>query len=131
MIADRLKEIEGKRAPHLQVAESAVATAKAYFEACGFQVFDIADVCKNGRDMTIAKNGQTLRVEVKSASFSKRSYKTTPVKTNRQQDDLVAIVIGTNVIVQPMKDHLACCGADGTRRITDLVYWTNLSGAKG
>lgn len=107
---------------HLVRAQSAEDIVVAHFEGRGFTVFDRGDACANGHDMTIAKGGHSWRVEVKAATFSKGSHVVKPVKETRRGDDLVAMVtLGDRVIVQPMKDHLACCSEDGSRRITDLV----------
>jgi hypothetical protein len=106
---------------HLTVAKKSVDIVKSYFERLGFLVFDIRDPSANGHDMTVAKNGRSFRVEVKTVLPSTRSFRVKAVKPNRKNDDWIALVMGENVVIQPMKDHLSACGKDGTRHVTELV----------
>lgn len=121
MIAYHGQQAVKDKPRHLSVAANSVALVKAYFEARGFAVYDICDPCANGQDMTVAKAGRTLRVEVKTVVPGTRAWRIKPVKPLRQKDDLIALVIKSRVFVQPMRDHLACCSDDGSRSVTDLV----------
>lgn len=107
---------------HLRVAMASVRIVENYFKERGFQVFDVGNPSANGQDLTVAKGGRSYRVEVKTASLSKRCMRVKPVRGYRRSDDWIAIVINDSVIVQPMKDHLACCSKDGTRYVTDLEH---------
>ena len=66
----------------------------------------------------IIKEDNVLSVEIKKASSAngRAVLRILPVEKNRQNDDLIAIVLPNKyVLIEPMKDHLKCCNNQGYR----------------
>ena len=88
----------------------------------GWLVFDLKDDSANGCDLTIAKNGRTFRIEVKSVICSKKGRTIKPVQKSGLKCDAIAILMPNgHVVLQPMDEHLALCSKLGTRSLTTLV----------
>lgn len=116
-----------------KTGKKSVETAAKYFESCGFTVLGKQrNISANGVDLHIVRDGRVFSVEVKTVSKSTRSYR---VKGCHKPDsnDYIAMVYGSNVIVQPMDDHIRLCSKDGTRAVSKLIEMikTDASDLKG
>lgn len=73
----------------------------------------------NGPDLFAIKTDRVLSVEIKSAKAASKTsnvLRVPPVKKNRINDDLIAIVLPSGyVLVEPMRDHIASCNNSGYR----------------
>ena len=72
----------------------------------------------NGTDIFAIKEDNVLSVEIKKASSAngRAVLRILPVEKNRQNDDLIAIVLPNKyVLIEPMKDDLKCCNNQGYR----------------
>lgn len=92
-----------------------------YFSFIGFNIlhFNLPKE-SNGVDLWVRKNGRPLSVEVKKVRKQKNGcFQVDPVCKNRKNDDLIAIIVGSDyVLIEPMKDHLSACSPKGTRQFT-------------
>lgn len=101
---------------------------RPHFAALGFEIIHYGSHASvNGPDLWVKKaGGRPLSVEVKSAiKKQKNLFQTEPVSKQRLSDDLIAIICNPQyVIIEPLKDHLKCCGPSGYRQLT-LVLGIN------
>jgi uncharacterized UPF0146 family protein len=87
----------------------------------GFSVRGIKHKNANGPDCYAIGKDKCLSVEIKVArQQSKSAYSVRPVEQKRKGDDLVAIVLGNYVLIEPMKQHLKNCSAKGYRMLGEL-----------
>lgn len=85
-------------------------------EAMGYKILTKAKKTASGPDLHVQKDDIIFRVEVKKARLIKRSMAIHPVEPARENDDLIAIEFPSGyVLIEPMKDHLKCCAACGSR----------------
>lgn len=105
--------------PRYKTGRKSEITAKKYFESLGYEV-DLVNV--TGPDLTIRKNGIVKTVEVKTVSKDKRkrgrNYAVAAVWKTRVNDDMIAYVLGEQVVVREMKDHLKEVGISGDLVVT-------------
>lgn len=88
----------------------------------GWLCFDLNKDNANGPDLTIARNGRSYRAEIKKACKSSGAWKTTPVGVSGKNCDLIIIILpNEDILIQPMREHLALCSKGGYRFITELV----------
>ena len=71
----------------------------------------------SGSDIFAIKNDYVLSVEIKNAIKASKTRNVLRVRAvSRVNDDLIAIVLPNDyVLVEPMRDHLKCCGKNGER----------------
>ena len=76
----------------------------------------------NGVDCYVQKpNEKPMSVEIKTVKLNKttKALSVEPVSEHRKQDDFIAIIINKNyVLIEPMEQHLRCCGDAGYRAMT-------------
>lgn len=119
MNTERLKEIEKPKYKRHVTASRAVTQAREFLMAHGFTVSRANDVSANGPDLVAIKDGFGCKVEVKSVSNDRGTWKVR--KVFRTEDDFVLLVFPSGAVhVEPMKTHLSRCSKDGTRFVTEI-----------
>lgn len=100
---------------------SAELTVRLDLRARGFDVSATRRNGANGVDLTAMKNGIAITIEVKNIVNGRKSKTVKPVQKSGLRCDWIALVFGSEIIYQPMRDHLKCCGKTGTRGVTELL----------
>jgi hypothetical protein len=98
-------------------------TAAKILEDRGWLIFDLKQDSANGPDLTIARNGKSYRVEVKTIIRGKKCCGVTPIGKSGLKCDAIAILFEDNktLILQPMTEHLKLVGGGGARGMTLFV----------
>lgn len=100
---------------------------KSFLESKGFVVTKPRADSSNGVDLMAIKSGVGFTIEVKKVAVGNKCTRTDKVDKSGLSCDLIAMVTPkNNVILQPMREHLALCSPKGTRGITDLVKIVDL-----
>lgn len=95
-----------------------------FFGIIGFRIiyYNMIDN-KNGADCFVQKgSNKPVSVEIKTARQNKttKAWKIDPVSEKRKNDDLIAVIVGNYVLIEPMDQHLKLCDKSGTRSITKM-----------
>lgn len=116
---------EYSKKPIVVAAVWAEKVAEEKFKSLGFSV---SRVDFYGPDLICKMGDLSWTVEVKRACYDARSWRTRRVHRKRKLDDLVAIVLPAGgVYIDSMESHLARCGKNGCRSVTDLLRFDRIS----
>ena len=96
---------------------------KTAFSTIGFNLIYFNETPQaNGVDCWVkSTKGRPMSVEIKKLRKNSKTgaISVEPVSRNRKADDFIAIIFNKNyVLIEPMKDHLKCCGPKGYRPMT-------------
>ena len=99
------------------------AEKQVYDDLCsrGFVVSRQHAGSANGVDLVAMKEGSAVSIEVKSVVIGARAKTVRPVLSSGRKCNWIAIVLGSDIIYQPMSEHLKLCSQSGSRGVTELI----------
>lgn len=94
-----------------------IKAAINWFKSYGCDVLPPKHKNSNGPDLTIIKNNEAFRIEIKQLYKTQSgSWQVPPVTSARQTDDFILIMRKTDIILfMSMQDHLKLCSPQGVR----------------
>jgi hypothetical protein len=92
-----------------------------FLKGFGFNCVFNKTPCSSGTDLYAIKNDTVIKIEVKRVGCAKNSFRVSAVCEKRKQDDLIAYVFPSGlVMLENMDSHLKLCSKGGERQLGQL-----------